>query len=367
VLVDKRLTRNIDIWLIVVVLLITAIGLLVLYSATQPEVFPLTRVKKQATFIALGSVIVLLIVSIDYRAFERLYYPMYFGCILLLGLVLMWGNVEYGAQRWFRIGGFSLQPSEIAKVFIILTLAYSMSLREGNHSFWDVCAYLAHVAVPMVLILKQPDLGTSLVLLAILFGMMFVAGVPNKYLFMLAAAGLAASPIVYTKFLEDYQKRRLLAFIDPSLDRFGTGYNIIQSKVAIGSGGLFGKGYLAGTQTQLSFLPARYSDFIFSVLCEEFGFIGGCLLVLLFAVLLWRGMRIALTAKDEYGRLIAAGVVSYLFFHVLTNIGMSLAILPVTGIPLPFVSYGGSSLLTSMAGVGLLLNVYMRRHKLTFK
>jgi rod shape determining protein RodA len=367
VLVDRKLTRNIDICLIVAVLLITIIGLLVLYSATQPEMFPLARVKKQVTSIALGCVVAFLIMSVDYRAFERLYYPMYFGCIVLLGFVIIWGNIEHGAQRWFRIGGFSLQPSEIAKILIILTLAYSMSLREGNHSLWDVCVYLAHIAVPMGLILKQPDLGTSLVLLAILFGMMFVAGVPLKYLAMLAASGIAASPIVYSKFLEDYQKRRLLAFIDPSLDRFVTGYNIIQSKVAIGSGGLLGKGYLAGTQTQLSFLPARYSDFVFSVLCEEFGFVGGCLVVFLFAVVLWRGIRIILCAKDEYGRLVAAGVVSYLFFHVFTNVGMSLAILPVTGIPLPFVSYGGSSLLTSMAGIGLLLNVYMRRYKLTFQ
>lgn len=366
-LVDRKLTRNIDICLIVVVLLITAIGLLVLYSAMQPEIFPLARVKKQAASVILGCVIVLFMMSVDYRAFECLYYPMYLGSIMLLGFVIMWGNSEYGAQRWFSIGGFSLQPSEVVKILIILTLAYSMALREGHHSLWDVCAYVAHIAVPMGLILKQPDLGTSLVLLAILFGMMFVAGVPLKYLALLVASGVAVSPIVYTRFLEDYQKRRLLSFIDPSLDRFGTGYNIIQSKVAIGSGGLFGKGYLAGTQTQLSFLPARYSDFIFSVLCEEFGFAGGCLLILLFAVVLWRGIRIVLCAKDEYGRLVAAGVVSYLFFHVFTNIGMSIAILPVTGIPLPFVSHGGSSLLASMAGIGLLLNVYMRRHRLTFQ
>jgi rod shape determining protein RodA len=243
VLLDRKLIRNIDIGLIVVVLLIMAIGLLVLYSAMQPEMTPLTRVKKQVVSIVLGCVVVLFIMSVDYRAFERLYYPMYFGSIMLLGFVIIWGNSEYGAQRWFRIGGFNLQPSEVVKILIILTLAYSMALREGRHSLWDVCAYLAHIAVPMGLILKQPDLGTGLVLLAILFGMMLVAGVPFKYLVLLIALGVAFSPIVYREFLEDYQRRRLLSFINPSLDRFGIGYNIIQSKVAIGSGGLLGKEY----------------------------------------------------------------------------------------------------------------------------
>lgn len=366
-LVDKRLIRNIDIQLIVIVFVIAAIGLMVLYSATQPEMYPLTRVKKQISFLLMGCVIVFFMVSIDYRAFERLYYPMYLLSIILLVLVLVWGDSDFGAQRWLNIGGIGIQPSEIVKILIILTLAYSMSLREGKHSTLDVCIYLAHVAVPMALILKQPDLGTSFVLLAILLGMMFVAGVPVKYFVVLITLGIAVSPFLYNRFLEDYQKRRLLAFINPNLDRFGAGYNIIQSKVAIGSGGLLGKGYLEGTQTQLSFLPARHSDFIFSVLCEELGFIGACVVIFLFVYLLWRGIRIVMSAKDEYGRLVAAGVVSYLFFHIFTNIGMSIAILPVTGIPLPFVSAGGSSLLANMAGIGLLLSIYMRRHTLTFK
>ena len=199
-LVDKRLIRNIDIQLIVIVFVIAAIGLMVLYSATQPEMYPLTRVKKQISFLLMGCVIVFFMVSIDYRAFECLYYPMYLLSIILLVLVLVWGDSDFGAQRWLNIGGIGIQPSEIVKILIILTLAYSMSLREGKHSTLDVCIYLAHVAVPMALILKQPDLGTSFVLLAILLGMMFVAGVPVKYFVVLITLGIAVSPFLYNRF-----------------------------------------------------------------------------------------------------------------------------------------------------------------------
>ncbi len=363
----RKVLKSIDLILICTLLLIMAVGLVILYSATQTDVDPFNRLRRQIEAFSVGLVCILLIMTVDYRALERFTPILYLVNILMLGSVLFFGIEEYGAQRWISLGPINIQPSEFAKIMVICTLAYSMSLRNGKHTFIDVLVYLVHVGIPMGLILIQPDLGTAVVLIGVLFGMMLLGGVPLKYICFLIGVGIASSPLVYKYLLKDYQINRLLSFINPELDRFGTGYNIIQSKVAIGSGGIFGKGFLQGTQNQLNFLPVKYNDFIFAVLSEEFGFIGGVALIVLYSILLWRCLRIILYAKDEFGRLLAAGILSFFFFHIVTNIGMSLAILPVTGIPLPFVSYGGTYMLANMLALGILLNVYMRRYKLTFQ
>lgn len=223
----------------------------------------------------------------------------------------------------------------------------------------------AYVGVPFLLVMKQPDLGTSLVFMAIFFGMIFVCGVNLRLLGGIFGVGLACMPILW-HFLKDYQKMRIMVFMDPNVDPLGSGYHIIQSKIAIGSGMLFGKGLFGGTQSQLNFLPENHTDFIFAVVGEELGFIGAAFLLLLYLVVLWRGIKIARDASDMFGRLLAVGITSMLAFHVLVNVGMTTGIMPVTGIPLPFMSYGVSSLTTNILSIAILLNIHMRKQKLLF-
>jgi rod shape determining protein RodA len=221
------------------------------------------------------------------------------------------------------------------------------------------------VGIPFLLVLKQPDLGTSLVFLAIVFGMMFVAGISLRHLGAIVGAGLVFMPIFW-HFLKDYQKKRLTVFLDPNVDPLGSGYHIIQSKIAIGSGMLFGKGLFNGTQSQLNFLPENHTDFIFAVIGEELGFVGATIILLLYLVLLYRGIKIAGAARDNFGTLLATGITSMIAFHLLVNVGMTAGIMPVTGIPLPLMSYGVSALTTNLVSIGILLNIYMRRQKILF-
>lgn len=258
---------------------------------------------------------------------------------------------------------------------MVLTLAALLRNREGKLEGWpDLVMPFIHIGLPMLLILKQPDLGTSLVFMAILLGELFMAGAPLKKLAIVYGGGLAlvvAAISLHFKFglpilLQDYQLNRLLVFLNPQADPLGAGYHVIQSTIALGSGGLFGKGLFAGTQNRLNFLPEQHTDFIFSVIAEEMGFIGILALLILFFILIYRGIRIIAQAKDMYGVLVATGVTTTFAFHVLVNVGMTAGIMPVTGIPLPMVSYGGSSMLASFFGIGLLLNVHMRHHKIQF-
>ena len=233
------------------------------------------------------------------------------------------------------------------------------------NTFKDLIPIFIFVGIPFFLILKQPDLGTALVFIAILMGMLFVAGIRLKHFVAIIIAGLAALP-VFWYFLKDYQKERLMVFLDPNADPLGSGYHIIQSKIAIGSGMFFGKGIFSGTQSQLNFLPENHTDFIFAVVGEETGFIGALIVLLLYFIILYRGIRIASAAKDNFGMLLATGITSMFVFHILVNIGMTMGIMPVTGIPLPLMSYGISSLVMNLFSIGLLLNIYMRRQKIMF-
>jgi rod shape determining protein RodA len=368
---ERRPIRHLDPVLLLAVFALAVVGLFMVYSATHQSLSavgldPGTFLKKQVTFVALGSVMVLLAASFDYR-FLKVYAGLIYAASLVL-LVLVrspLGTSVKGSQRWFQLFGFQFAPSEIAKLALIVMLATFLSeLRSGDLTLQEVYRATAIAAVPGVLVFLQPDLGTSIVLVTILVGVLVVAGARARYLGILA---LTAVVLIFGAFqmglVRDYQVNRLTSFLDPQNDPLRSGYNRKQAEIAIGSGGLFGVGYLQGTQTNLDFVPEQHTDFIFTVVGEEFGFAGAFTLLVLFGVLIWRGFRIALLSKDPFGTYVAAGIGSYLAIQVFVNIGMTLGIMPITGIPLPFVSYGGSALLTNSAAVGLLLNIHMRRLK----
>lgn len=371
-MLDRRLIRSFDFPLLGVTLVLLLVGLLVVYSATQARDLELYgdrlyHLVRQALAAGIGLLAMLAVVNVDYGLFERLSRPLYLFNLALLTLVLVAGKTVSHSQSWLHLGALgSFQPSELAKILVILTLAKQLQGGEDRPGFIQFLLALVHVGIPMFLILLQPDLGTAMVFVGILFGMLFVYGIPNRYLIGPILLVVILSPFLYYFVLEDYQRARLMVLINPYSDPVKSGYNVIQSMIAIGSGRLFGKGLFSGTQTQLNFVPEHHTDFVFSVVGEEFGFLGGLFLLGAYFFILWRGLQIIEEARDEYGQLVAAGVVSMLLFHVLINVGMTLGIMPVTGIPLPLISYGGSSLIANLVGIGLLLNIYLRRQKIVF-
>ena len=375
---NRKLLRNLDIVFVVSVFFLLLLGVLILSSATSNvNNDSWYFVKRQVLWIALGCVILVLCVVPDYGILLRYVRHLYIFNLFLLGLVLAVGKTAKGAQLWLGWGGLGIQPSELAKVIIIITLAAFLLKKEKLETWRDLMPVFAHVGVPLLLILLQPDLGTSLVFLAILLGMLFVAGARPSLLLKLIGGGallLAAALIAHFKFglplpLEEYQIKRLIVFVNPYLDGRGgrgAGWHVIQSLVAVGSGGLWGKGLFKGTQVHGNFLPEHHTDFIFSVVGEELGFVGGVFLLGLYFTLIYRTLCIAQQSRDQFGVLIAVGICSMWAFHILENIGMAIGIMPITGIPLPFLSYGGSSMLTNLLAVGLLLNINLRREKVLF-
>lgn len=367
---SKNLLKKLDWTLIGAVYGAVCLGLLLITSAQGVGLM-----ERQLMWVLLGTCLMVATISVDYLTIDLWGGVIYVLVLFLLVAVLLVGRSALGAQRWIQVGPVPIQPSEIAKVTLVITLAGVVGRREGKwQGLKTFLIPLLHTGLPMALILLQPDLGTSLVFAAITFGIMFVGGCPSKNLFGLYGGGLAAAitwVVLHLKYhvpipLKDYQLMRLIVFMNPSMDPLDSGYHIIQSRIAVGSGQLLGKGLFAGTQNKLAFLPLRHTDFIFSVLAEELGFIGGVLLLCAYIVIILRGLRIASLAKDLTGTLMATGVVSMISFHVIVNVGMTLGLMPVTGLPLPFVSYGGSSMVTNMVGIGLLLSIYARRHKISF-
>ena len=361
---DRRLFINFDWTLFLIVLGISLIGLLNLYSTGFNQAYPKQDFVyvRQLQWIVVGLVFMTAAFCIDYRFISRYAYLIYGLSILLLLIVFFYGYATRGSQRWILLGGFTFQPSELMKLTLILALAkyFDHHRRVELYRLKDLGIPLLIVLVPFLLILKQPDLGTAMVLFIIFSSMVLFIGVHWKSLTWSVLTGLVLVPAGWF-FLRDYQKERIMTFVNPDTDPLGSGYHVIQSIIAVGSGGMTGKGFLKGTQTQLRFLPERHTDFVFSVFAEEWGFIGGMvLLVLLMSLILW-GLKIALHARDYNGTLIAVGITALIFWEVFINVGMVLGILPVVGIPLPFLSYGGSSTVVLMTGVGLLLNVSMRR------
>lgn len=370
----RTLIKNIDYLFLLFVIGILIMSSLVLSSATlNVSNDPYLYVKKHVVWIAVGFVGMIAIAAFNYNNLRSYSKPIYILSIIALVLVLIFGK----ESSRIPIGSFQLQPSEFAKVAIIITFAKFLSDREGRlNTLRDLIPCFLFVGIPMLLIVTA-DLGTSLVFVAILFGMLFVAGANVKLLLKIIAAGAILLTIIlvaHFKFgmwlpLEEYQLMRLVVFLDPYNDGMngrGAGYHVIQSQVAIGSGGLLGKGLYRGSQVQLNFLPEHHTDFIFSVVGEELGFVGSFVLLALYFGLIYRGLHIALVAKDLYGTLLAAGVVSMIMFHVMENIGMAIGLMPVTGIPLSLFSYGGSAMLANMMALGLVLNVNIRRQVIRF-
>jgi len=368
-MMDRRFFRNIDFWMIFATISLVGIGILIIGSATHinsPSDDRYWFVQRQGMFAVMNFIVILVMLKFDYRVLGPLGNVLYGINLLMLIAVMFVGHSALGAQRWIQLGPISLQPSEFAKLIMIISLAHLLDTKEDRmQSVRDLLPVAAFVVVPFLLVLKQPDLGTSLVFLAILLGMVFVAGIDGKLLLKILGAGAACLPVFWF-FLKDYQKSRLTVFLDPNVDPLGAGYHIIQSKIAIGSGQLFGKGLFNGTQSQLNFLPENHTDFIFAVVGEELGFVGSVAILLLYMLLLYRGVKTAQNAKDKFGRLLAAGITSMMAFHVLVNVGMTIGIMPVTGIPLPFLSYGVSSLTTNLVSIGILLNIQARQQKLMF-
>jgi rod shape determining protein RodA len=366
-MLNRRMLKNLDFTLIGAVLLLLCISLVIISSATHVTTAtqePYWYLQRQATFTIINILLVFFLLTFEYNALAKYANILYWISIVSLLAVRFAGETALGAQRWIQIGPVTIQPSEFAKIIIIITLAKMLENRKLE-TLKDLIPVGLHVGLPFILILLQPDLGTSLVFIAITIGMLFMAGIRLHLLMGIMGAGLAAIP-VFWQFLHDYQKKRLLVFIDPNIDPLGSGYHIIQSKIAIGSGMLFGKGLFSGTQSQLNFLPENHTDFIFAVIGEELGFIGVLIILLIYFMIVYRGIKIAGEARDNFGMLLAAGVTSMLLFHILVNVGMTAGIMPVTGIPLPFMSYGVSALTKNMIGVAILLNVFMRRQKIMF-
>jgi rod shape determining protein RodA len=303
----------------------------------------------------------LVIISIDYRLLTRWAYVAYAAGLATLAAVLLLGRAAQGARRWITIGPLTLQPSELFKLVLIATVATYLASREEQRPGWDrVLVPLCLVGPAFLLIVKQPDLGTAMVLMPVVVALLFVGGARWRDLAILAGIGLAALPAFWF-LLRNYQRERLLVYLDPLRDPLGTAWNVIQAKITIGSGQLVGKGLFGGTQSRLAFLPERHTDFIFAAFAESWGFVGAVLLLAVYGLLAMRGLEVAATARDSLGSLIATGATVLLVSQALVNIGMVTGLLPIVGIPLPMVSYGGSALLTALGAVALIENVRMRR------
>lgn len=363
----KRALRRIDFVLLFATIAIIIYSLVVISSATHvntPSEERFWYVQRQGVFAVVNIAIAVLIMNFDYRGLQQYGKFLYIFNLVMLVAVMLFGHAALGAQRWIQIGFINIQPSEFSKLIMIICLASILEERVGTlNTLQDLIPIAVYVGIPFILVLKQPDLGTSLVFMAIFFGMVIACGMKWKLLIAIIFAGIVSLPVLW-QFLKDYQKMRIMVFLDPNVDPLGSGYHIIQSKIAIGSGMLFGKGLFAGTQSQLNFLPENHTDFIFAVVGEEFGFVGAALLLFLYLLVLWRGMQIARDASDIFGRLLAVGITSMLAFHVLVNVGMTTGIMPVTGIPLPLMSYGISSLTTNILAVAILMNIHLRKQKL---
>lgn len=369
----RKILLKLDFVLLLTVAGILTMGLFVLNSATAH----LTEnyVMKQLVWVVIGVGVILVTLKFDYGILAKYYKHLYVLNLVLLVLVLIFGTTINGSKSWFVTPVGSFQPAEIGKIIIIICFAQFLVERQGRlNTFKEMIPAFLFVAVPVLLIMAQPDLGSMLVFIAIMVGMMFIANANWKILLGLFGGGSAAIigyVIGIWKFgwwcpFEVYQLNRFLVLFDSSIDPKGVGWNALQAKIAIGNGGLLGQGLGAGSQSTGKFLPEQWTDFIFAVFCEELGFLGAAVLLILFGVLLYRGLRTARLAKDLFGGLIAIGVVSMYLFHIVENVGMNLGMMPITGIPLPFVSYGGSSMLANFIGLALLLNVYVRRQRLIF-
>jgi rod shape determining protein RodA len=350
-------------WILVgAVFFLSGIGILALYSIS-PDAQSGGYAFRQLLFFAMGIVGLALFASFDYRHVQKYSTPLYLSMLVLLIGVLLWGKTVHGTEGWINLGIARFQPVEAAKPILIIFLASFISKKKtelGELVRLIVSFVLSSLLI--VLVLKQPDLGSALVLMGIWAGMIFISGMRFKHFAVMVMIGLCAMGVGWS-FLAPYQKDRIMTVIEPHTDPQGSGYNVIQATVAVGSGGMFGKGIGHGSQSQLNFLPEKHTDFIFSVIAEELGLTGALLVVFLYAVIVYRLNRIALSARDNFGFLVTVGVMIMICIQVTVNIGMNIGLLPVTGIPLPFLSYGGSSLLSMLLSIGLIMSIFLTKKK----
>lgn len=362
---DRRLIQYFDWVLLVLVLIIGVLGLINLYSATSAlrEMGRVNIFIRQIYWFLIGLGSMLLMITYDYHLLKRIAYLLYILSIIALALVLIKGEIHSGSQRWIRIGGIAFQPSEFMKIAFILALARYLDSKEEHTkelTLKDLIVPFILTAIPCFLIIKEPDLGTALIVLLIAISMILFVGIGFKTFMIITISSLAITPFVWCN-LAEYQRKRILTFLNPEMDPLGAGYHITQSKIAIGSGLMWGKGFLKGTQTRLRFLPEQHTDFAFSVLGEEWGFFGAMVVIVIYLLLILWCLNIAKNSKDRFGSLVAIGIASILFWQCIINIGMTTGLLPVVGVPLVFFSYGGSAMVSIMISVGILMNISMRR------
>ena len=349
--------RRVDRFLFGITMAIVAVGFVTLFSASDQS---LVRFSNQLASLAVGLLAMWVVANIPPQTLARTAVPLYVLAVLLLVGVALFGVVVNGSRRWLSLGITRIQPSELMKIALPLMLAWYFQKFEGRIGWKDFVFAALLIAIPAILVKRQPDLGTALLLIAAGFYVLFLAGLSWKIILGLTATVGALAP-VFWNLLHDYQRRRILTFLDPTQDPLGAGYHSSQASIAIGSGGVVGKGWLNGTQTHLDFLPERHTDFIFAVYGEEFGLIGNVVLILLYLMLIGRGMLIAANASTLFGRLVAGAVTLMFFTYAFVNMGMVSGVLPVVGVPLPFVSYGGTAMLSLFIGIGILMSVQAHR------
>ena len=366
--------RDFDALLLLAALGLVGLGTLLIYSGSfsqfgTPEGLDFSHpVVRQVAFAAAGLLLALLFTRIDYRTLGNVSIGLYVAAVASLLFVLVEGEVTHGSRRWILIGGTPVQPSELAKLIVIIALAkYLADHQEQMDSARVFLTSLVIAAVPAALVFAQPDLGSAVIFAAVWFGMAVVGGARWKHVGVLVSAGIVAVQFTFIGLVSDYQRERIALWLDPGRDPLGAGFQALQAKIGIGSGGMFGKGLTHGSQTQLDFLRTETTDYVFSVLGEELGFVGALLLFGLFLVLLWRALRVAELSRDMFGRLLATGMVIYILLQTFINVGVNLGLLPVTGIPLPFVSQGGSSLIALLIGLGILQSILLRHRPFTFR
>lgn len=351
-------TKEFDWQLFLMTILTSVIGIVIIYSATRTTGSN-SNVIVQSASCFMGITAMLLLCFFDYEQFSNATKYIYLFSVFILIIVLIFGTAgDWGARSWIRFGSIGVQPAELAKICFILTFSYHLSKVDDRINDIKILIGLAiHLFIPVGLIMLEPDMGSALVFLFMFACMIFVAKLSYKYILPVLAVATASLPLIYKYGLDEYQQQRINVFFNPDIDPLGDGYNVIQSKIAVGSGQLWGKGYLHGTQNQMGYLPTKSTDFIFSVFSEEFGFVGAFIIVCLLFWIIHRCFKAAKKAGNTYGRYICTGVGAMLLFHVFENVGMCIGLMPVTGIPLPFISYGGTSLLTNMIAIGLVLSV----------
>jgi len=361
---DRRLAQSFEFIFAGIVILLISAGILNLYSAALNIKTTGTAIyMKQITWGLTGIACMVVFALLDYRIIQRVSYPVYALSLAILIITLLYGKAPTGATRWIDVGPLSFQPSELTKLSLIMVLAryFDEHWRPEGFGLGELIIPLCTIVAPFFLVMKQPDLGTALMIFFIGLSMVFFARIRPGSLLILLTGFCALIPLSWY-MMKGYQKRRIVSFFNPMKDPQGSGYHQLQSKIAVGSGRFFGKGFLKGTQTQLHFLPEQHTDFAFSVWAEEWGFLGTTLLLAAFVYLLFKGLEIAAHARDRFGMLLTVGIVAHIFWQMTINIGMVTGLLPVVGIPLPFISYGGSSLVTTCTEMGLILSVGMRRH-----